>query len=263
MAAPPNRLAVRELGAGAPLLVLNGYAATKDDWDPTFLDVLATRSRVICPDNRGMGGSPAAGAGLTIAAMADDIVGLLDALAVDRTDLLGWSMGGFVAQAVAARVPGRITRLVLLATDHGGPEAVTADPAVWQRLTDRSGTPREQATRLLGLLFPPAVAAHVDDEFGVLVAQARSTLNHPTLDAQERAIGAWHREPSAERLTAIGAPALIAAGVEDIVIPAVNAERLAAAMPGARRHVLPGCGHALMAQEPDALTTLINAWLRG
>jgi hypothetical protein len=75
---------------------------------------------------------------------------------------------------------------VLLATDPGGPEAV-ADPAVWARLCDHSGTPREQATRLISLLFPPPLAAQIDREFGEVVAEARAGLSTRMLMAQEPA----------------------------------------------------------------------------
>jgi pimeloyl-ACP methyl ester carboxylesterase len=72
------------------------------------------------------------------------------------------TLEGLGAQALAAHAPGRVRRLVLLSTDHGGPDAVAADPEAWRALTARDGTPREQATRLLGLLFPAEFAALVD-----------------------------------------------------------------------------------------------------
>ncbi len=259
---PAVQLSCRELGGGEPLLLINGYAASKLDWDPSFLGALGSRSRVICPDNRGIGDSPAAPGELDVGTMAGDALALLDTLGLDTVDVAGWSMGGFVAQELAARAPERVRRLVLLSTDAGGPGAVTATAEVWARLTDHTGTPREQASRLLALLFPPAVATAVDAEFGELVAEARAALAAETLGAQERAIEAWHAEPSAARLARIIAPVLVAGGTEDVVIPFANREILSAALPVTRCEGFAGCGHAFMAQVPEALADLINSWLR-
>lgn len=256
-----DRLAFRELGAGDPVILVNGYAATKDDWDPAFVQELSRGGRVVCPDNRGMGESPPLAGELTVSTMAGDVIDLMDALGIERGHLIGWSMGGFIAQEVAAAVPGRVNRLALLSTDHGGPGAVTADPQTWARLTDHGGTPREQATRMLALLFPPEVARAIDAEFGDLVAQARAALSPAALDAQERAIDRWHDAPADGRLAAITAPALIACGAKDVVIPAANTELLAEALPGSRREIFAGGGHAFMAQEPVRLAATIHAWL--
>lgn len=253
-------LAFRQLGRGHPVVLINGYAATKDDWDPAFVTALSSCSWVVCPDNRGMGESPPVCDGLTVGAMAEDVIGLMRALEIPRCDVVGWSMGGFVAQEVAARVPERVRKLVLLSTDQGGSGAVKAEPEVWAQLIDHEGTPREQARRILWLLFPPAVAAEMDAQFGELVAQARAALSTAALDAQEQAIELWHAEPASERLASIIAPALIVAGAEDVVIPAVNSYLLAETLRATRRELFAGCGHALMAQESAKLADLINSW---
>jgi pimeloyl-ACP methyl ester carboxylesterase len=254
-------LAFRAQGSGEPLLLINGYAASKDDWDPTFLSALARGSAVICPDNRGIGDSPALWRDHTVGAMAGDVLSLMDALGLEIADVAGWSMGGFIAQELAARAPERVRRLVLLSTDSGGPDAVPAATETWARLIDHGGTPREQASRVIALLFPPEAAAAIDGEFGELVAEARAGLSPQTLRAQEDAIDAWHSEPAAERLRRIAAPTLIAGGTEDIVIPFANTKLLAAALPGSRHEGFKGCGHAFMAQEPFRVAGMINAWL--
>ena len=152
-------LAWRSLGDGPPLLLVNGYAATGGDWDPQLLQRLAETFEVIAPDNRGMGrsalGDPG---GLTIDGMAHDLELLLDARGIDQAPVVGWSMGGSVAQQLALRAPARVERLVLLSTDPGGATAVAPQPEAWARLLDHSGSAREQATRLISLLFPPALA---------------------------------------------------------------------------------------------------------
>ena len=261
MPADDALLAVRVLGAGPPLVLINGYAASKDDWDPGFLDALGRTSTVVCPDNRGIGASPPARGDLGVASMAADVLALMDAREIEVADVAGWSMGGFVAQTLAAAAPGRVRRLVLLSTDAGGPGAVAAQLDVWKALVDQSGTPREQATRLLGLLFPVGLAASIDAQFGEVVATARARLLPGTLAAQESAMTRWHAEPADARLRAITAPVLIAAGTDDQVIPPANAELLADALRGSRLALFDGGGHAFMAQEPERLAGLITEWL--
>lgn len=259
-----RRLAWRTVGSGQPLLLVNGYAATGGDWDPQLLQRLATTFEVIAPDNRGMGRSQLDDpAGLTIDGMAQDLERLLDALAIERAPVVGWSMGGFVAQRLALRAPTRVERLVLLASDPGGAAAVPADPAVWAQLLDHSGSAREQATRLISLLFPPDLAPQIDDRFGAIVALARSGLDPQTLAAQEAAMVAWHLEEQPRPDGDDAPPVLVAHGTEDVVIPPGNADALAARWPGARVEHFDGGGHAFMAQEPLRLADLIAAFARG
>jgi 3-oxoadipate enol-lactonase len=190
--------------------------------------------------------------------MAADAEALLDALGLERAVVAGWSMGGFVAQRLALRAPGRVAGLALVSSDPGGPEAVRADPAVWARLTDRSGTPRERASRLLALMFQPALAPEVDRRFGDLVAAGQAALPVATPAAQEAAMAAWHavEQPG----PAAGAPrALAVCGTADVVIPPANAERLAARWPSCRVERVAGAGHAVMAEAPDRVARLVGS----
>lgn len=251
-----RRLAWRAGGAGAPLLLINGYAATGDDWDPGFVAALERHRRVVRPDNPGTGGSDLGDpAGLDVGSMADDMDALLGHLGIDAAPVVGWSMGGFIAQELAVRAPGRVPALALLATDPGGPGAVRAPDAVWARLTDHSGTARQQASRLIALLFPPETARDVDRRFGDLVAAARSGLPERTLAAQEHAISRWHA--AADDRPVPGIPVLAVAGDADVVIPPGNLRALAARWPGCRTEMVPGAGHGLMAQAPELLADLI------
>ena len=254
-----RRLAWRSTGSGPPLLLVNGYGATGADWDPVLLMRLGQEFEVICPDNRGMGGSELGNGEVTVDGMAADLEALLDSLEIARLPVAGWSMGGFVAQRLALRAPRRVTQLVLLSTNPGGREAVAPDLEVWTRLTDHSGTPRERATRLISLLFPAALAPAIDHQFGAVVAAAQAALSLDSLQAQERAMATWHMTEQA----APGAghpPVLIAHGEEDVVIPAANAAALAARWPGARVERFAGCGHAFMAQEPGRLAESLSAF---
>jgi pimeloyl-ACP methyl ester carboxylesterase len=160
---------------------------------------------------------------------------------------------------MARTAPGRVTALGLISTHTGGPDCVDAEPGVFQRLTDHSGTPREQATRLLSLLFPPDRAAEADERFGELVAAARARLPERVLFMQEDAIVEWHRRPSALPALDPPVPTAIVHGGADTVVPPGNAEVLAGVHPGATVTILPECAHAPMAQEPEAAAEAIVA----
>lgn len=256
-----TEIAWRALGTGDPLILINGYAGAKADWDPAFLERLATHSRVICPDNRGIGDSPAGSAPITVEQLAADVLAVMDDLGIERAPVAGWSMGGFVAQTLGATARERVSALVLLGTDAGGELSVSAEREVFFRLIDSSGTPRERASRLIHLLFPDPPAAAIEERFGELVAAAQAALDPETLAAQQALMASWHREPCGPRLAAIEAPVLCAHGGADIVIPAANTEALAANLPGSWRAVFSGTGHAFMAMEPDRLAALIGVFL--
>jgi pimeloyl-ACP methyl ester carboxylesterase len=251
-------MAPRTLGEGPPLLLINGYAATSEDWDPTFLAALAESFEVICPDNRGVGAVPLGEEELTIGGMAADLEALLDALEIEHATVVGWSMGGFIAQRLAMRAPARVAALALLATDPGGPDSVPAAAADWARLIDHSGTPRERANRLISLLFPPGLAREIDRQFGEIVAAAQAQLLPRTLRAQEVAMDAWHRDAQPIPDGNKAPPTLIAHGDLDAVIPVANAAVLASHWHGARVEIFPGCAHGLMAQDPKRLGALIR-----
>ncbi len=255
-----RRVAWREAGEGPVLLLLQGYSGTAADWDPVFLGELAAAHRVVCPDPRGMGessyGDPAEP--LTVEGMAADALAVLDAVGGADALVVGWSMGGFVAQALTCAAPDRVRGLGLIGTDAGGPDAVLADPADWARLVDLSGTPREQASRLLDLLFPAPLAGQLDAQVGELVAQAKAVLDPSVLRAQEAAIAAWHATRPV-RVPVAAPPVVAVAGAADVVIPAVNLERLAARWPGARTEVIDGAGHGVMAQEPQRVAALVTS----
>jgi pimeloyl-ACP methyl ester carboxylesterase len=258
---PGRTIAWAAIGDGPPLLLLNGYAATGADWDPSFLGLLAARHRVICPDNAGLGSSELSAKEVVGGAegMAADMLALLDALAIERTAVVGWSMGGFVAQSLARAAPGRVSALGLISTHTGGPDCVNGEPRVARELVDHSGTPREQASRLISLLFSPSVAPEADERFGEIVAAARAALPERVLFMQEEALGSWHGRPESLPVLDPPVPTAIVHGGVDTVVPPGNAEVLARFHPGATVEIRPACAHAAMAQEPEVVAEAILA----
>ena len=254
------RIVYRRIGKGRPLLVRNGFGATSADWDPSFVDRLAPLNELILLNNRGIGAADD-GQSFDIAKLADDAAHVIAALGFEHVSLLGWSMGGFIAQTLAVQHRARVDKLVLLSTDPGGIEADLAAPDVWFKLIDASGTPNEQARRLLFLLFPNDVAESFYQQFGDMVAAARAQLPVELLNRQAAAMDAWHRNGVASQLREIRVPVLIATGTEDIAIPPSNGLKLVNTIPGAWLAQFSHGGHAFMAQYPQALADLINSFL--
>jgi pimeloyl-ACP methyl ester carboxylesterase len=255
------QIAYRRIGIGRPLIVLNGFAATSADWDPSFIEGLASSNELILIDNRGIGRSTDDGQPFDIAKLTDDAARVIETLGIERVNVLGWSMGGFIAQTLALQHPGPINKLILLSTAPAGADADRASAEVWSQLIDMSGTPHEQARRLLSLLFPGDIAESVYREFGDVVAAARAQLSPDLVNRQAAAIDAWHRTGIANQLREINTPVLIAVGTADVVVPPSNALRLVNAIPGAWLAQFNGGGHAFMAQYPRPLADLINSFL--
>jgi len=241
--------------------VVNGFAATKDDWDPSFLEALALEHTLVLVDNRGMGDSRDDGQPFTINDLAQDVAHLTDTLGLERAPVLGWSMGGYVALALATDHPARVERLVLLSTSGGGPLTAPADEDVRTRLRDLSGTPREQASRLISLLFLPERAAEIDAAFGDVVAAARARLPHEVVERQWAAMERWKERDTADEVSRISCPTLLATGENDVVVPPANSLALAAAIPGSWLARFPRSGHGFMADHGQSLARLISAFL--
>lgn len=253
--------ALTRRGHGPPLLLLNGFAAGRQDWDPTFLDAVGHRHELVMVDHRGIGGSWHDGARFTIADLTADIAELIGAMGLERPAALGWSMGGFVALSLALSRPGLVDKLVLLSASAGGSSTTFGRPQVQAQLPDFSGSPREQATRLISLLFEPERARQIDAQFGEIVATSRATLPMQVVAQQWDAAQEWARHGVLDRLSGLDCPTLIATGLDDIVIPPENALALAQAIPGSWLARFPRCGHGFIADHPEELAGLITLFL--
>lgn len=143
----------REVGHGPALLMITGFSAGMDDWAPSFVDALAAHFRVVLFDNAGVGRTASLPAPLTVPEMAAQTSALITALGLGRCDVLGWSMGGMVAQSLAVTHAGQVRRLVLAATQAGTGTAAPVPSAAQAAL--ESGNPGAA----LRLLFPAAQAA--------------------------------------------------------------------------------------------------------
>src|SRR3954452_2897374 len=147
------KIGYRSIGTGRPLVLVMGLAGAIDAWDPAFLDALVKQGRrVVIFDNEGVGKTARRPGKLTVRRMGDDTAALIDALHLGRPDVMGWSMGGMIAQSFAVRHPRKVRRLVLMATSPGDGGFVVPRPDALALL---SADPFNQLA-LLDQLFPPS-----------------------------------------------------------------------------------------------------------
>jgi pimeloyl-ACP methyl ester carboxylesterase len=263
---PGAKLGYRTAGSGRPLVLIAGFGLTAAEWDPALITRLAAKRRVIVFDNRGAGTSGGSVAGLTIRRMAADTAHLIEALKLRRPDVLGWSMGGYIAQELALRHPRRVRRLVLAGTDPGGTQAVQPKAAVNAILENPDTTPDQ----LLPILFPPGRQAAGGAWFGRIAAQPgllpeSLTVSPATIRAQTKACGprwAARGRGTWSRLPGLDLPVLVADGTDDVVVPPANSRKLARRIPGAKLRLYPGAGHAFLIQDRARFAAAVHRFLR-
>jgi pimeloyl-ACP methyl ester carboxylesterase len=259
-------IAYRITGTGRPLLLINGSGATLDTWDPALLDALRPGRRLIVFDPRGFGGSTdVAGSALTIQKLADDAAALLGALHVRRADILGWSLGGFVAQELAIRHSKRVRKLILASSMAGGRHSTlpTADDlAIDEKTTRGLATPDE----FLPLLFPPAAQDAGNAWITRLLNQPGGCCEPFTQEAGDRQVEAQRRWYAANggdeaQLHKIRAPTLIAAGKLDRDVPVANARLLHKRIRGSKLRVYADAGHAFLIQHAAQFAGAVRQFL--
>ena len=247
------------MGEGHPLVMIMGLTANMDWWDPQLLEDLSSRYRVLIFDNRGAGRTEAPPGEFTIKQFADDTVGLMEAVGIDRAHVLGVSMGGMIAQELALNYPEKVDKLVLCVTFCGGQESVLATPEVMAKLVDRSGTDEERMRRTLTLLFPEEWLKENEKYFDEFFERY---MRAPITDENAlRQFMATTTFSTYDRLPLIDKPTLVACGAEDILIPPENSRILADRIPGAELIAYDGAGHGYINQCREEFTDALVGFL--
>ncbi len=247
-------------GSGPPLVLIIGYRLSSSAWPTGFIDGLTKRFTLILFDNRGTGLSDKPTFGYELSNMAKDVCGLMDHLGIGRASILGYSMGGAVAQELVCRFPERVKALVLCATLCGGPRAIYAQPAVISIMHDLDGLdPVTVARRIWTVTYEPKyLETNVDK---IEQQMRREVENHTPLHAADLQFQAFVDFESSQRLSQVRAPAMIMTGDRDVLIPPRNSEILAELIPGALLSVIPGCAHRIMWEATDKCVALISDFL--
>lgn len=258
--------AYRDLGPrdGLPLVLLNHWGAVLDNFDPRIVDGLARTRRIIATDYRGIGAS-GGNAPLTVSEMANDTIALIRALGLDKVDLLGFSLGGFVAQDIALRAPELVRKLILTGTGPAGGQGIDKVWSVsWPLMLKGLLTLRDPKFYLF--FTATANGRKAARDFLVrLKERDKDRDKKPAPGAfmrQLKAIHAWGRQPPQD-LGRIQIPTLIVNGDNDIMVPTVNSAALANRIPNAQLIIYQDAGHGGIFQYHADFVTRATAFLNG
>jgi pimeloyl-ACP methyl ester carboxylesterase len=237
----------REMGpaTGVPLLFLNHITAVLDDWDPAVVDGFAAERHVLLVDLRGVGGS----GGTTpesIEAMAVDAVAFVEALGLGTVDLLGFSLGGMVAQEFVQQRPDLVRRVILAGTSPAGDEGVADWGAKLQAAFAKASAEGKHPKH--SLFFSPTTASQAAAEAFLARLDERgedrdTPVSQETIGAQLAAAAKWENESSSTGLAKVTSPVLVVNGDEDVMVPTANSFHLARLLPNAKLAVYPDSGH--------------------
>jgi pimeloyl-ACP methyl ester carboxylesterase len=251
-----TRFADRRFGAteGRPVVFLQHFTGTMDSWDPTVTDGFGRERPAVLFDNAGVGSSggqtPA-----TVREMALDAVAFLDALGLQQVDLLGFSLGGFVAQVIAAEHSHVVRRVILVGTGPEGGEGINQLGAVLARGEETSPT----EPRLYLFFDRTEDSQRAGREFIERQARRAGARDPNSTDqavaAQFAAIVEWGGTPTPEAATRPQhtiQPVLVVNGKADVMVPTINSYSLFQQLPNARLTLYPDSGHGALFQYADA-----------
>ena len=243
-----------EVGTGDPVLLIMGFGGDHLAWG-FQTPVFAERYRVIAFDNRGAGQSDVPDVPYTTRVLADDAVGLLDHLKIERAHVIGVSMGGMIAQEVALNHPRRVRSVQLhctLARPDGYMHALIEN---WRVM--RAKVTPEEWMRIVALwLFSPTTYAE-RPELVETIIQTGIANPHPfTLTGFLRQGDAVRTHDTVDRLAKLAAPSLVSVADDDILVPPRFARQLATAVPGATLRTIERAGHCYFWERPDVFNAM-------
>jgi pimeloyl-ACP methyl ester carboxylesterase len=259
------QFAYRRFGRPAepPLVMLQHFRGNLDNWDPALTDALAAEREVILVDYPGVGSSSAE-FGPTIADTARQMTAFIGALGLDEIDLLGFSIGGFVAQEIALVRPALVRRLILAATGPKGAPGMHG----WRDDIAAAARGESKPENLLYIMFAHTEASQGKGmEFLGRFMQRQEGRDEPpsdaARDAQYDAIVEWGIPDHAalQRLTGIKIPTLVIQGEGDLMIPTKLSHLMAGLIPDARIRIYPDAAHGFLFQYPTEVAAEVNAFL--
>ncbi len=258
------KFAYRTFGksTGIPLVFLQHFTGTMDNWDPALTDGFAKTHRVILFDNKGIGSSTGITPS-TITEMSEDAVSFINALQLKKVDLLGFSIGGFIAQQIVLDHPALVRKLILAGTAPRGGDITDNQPVIENK------EKRTQLQQILYLFFDNTPTSQAKgQEFLKRLALRQVNRDQatkvPSILAQNNAINKYRDQKDAtfKHLENIQIPVLVVNGVHDAMVPASNSYTLETHIKNAKLILYPDAGHGALFQYHDDFVKQANDFLK-
>jgi pimeloyl-ACP methyl ester carboxylesterase len=267
-------IAYKMTGKGEPILLISGGSADKNAWDPSFISDLSSNHTVIVFDNRGVGNTTIGSQQYTIEQLANDTAGLLDALEIQNANVLGYSLGSFIAQQVAITYPEKVSRLILVASTCGGEDGIPKPPEFLRlqaNIVDKisnniSISQHENIALINASLGAGWIRLHPESIESIPEGQDFFATISPEAQEGQANIGfAWEATDwngACDELAGIAKPTLVIAGTDDnAYVPHENSLIIAGRVPGAWLVQIENAGHAVMDQYPDEIGKILQTFL--
>lgn len=243
-------------GEGFPYVMIMAMAGDVNWWTPEIIEASSQNFKTIIFDNRGTGQTDEPAIDYSMKLFADDTVGLMDALNIEKAHILGVCMGGLIAQEIALTYPDRVERLILGCTHCGGSKQIPpSNKIIRKMMSPKKMTPDD----FISLSF---TEDFIKDNPGFIESYKQLMLKTPiSSDSFQRQKQAIMGFSSGMRLKKIKAPTLIIHGKEDVIVPPGNAEILLKRIPGAKLIMLDNVAHFLFQPNPERVHNAINDFL--
>src|ERR687890_1285434 len=270
-------VAYKMFGKGDPIILFNGVSDDMDAWDPSFLKGLSSNHTVIAFDQRGIANTTIGSKPYTYQQIADDAAGLLDALKIPKADVMGYSLGSYLAQQLTMMYPDKVNRLILVASSCGGKDHTPKPPEflelqseiVNNSLNNVSISQEEMKSLVSASLGSGWIRLHpesLDIPENITLQQAKPGLTPEILNNQNNIGKHWEDNPTwsgaCVELAKLDKPTLVIAGTDDnFYQPHVNSLKIVEKIPGAWLVQIKDAGHAAPDQYPEEMGKIMNTFL--
>src|SRR6478672_1859351 len=271
-------IAYKMLGKGDPILLFNGASDGMDAWDPSFPRILSSNHTVIAFDSRGIGNTTAGSKPYTYQQLANDSAGLLDALKIPKADILGYSLGSYIAEQLAITYPDKVKSLVLIGSSCGGkdhtpkpPEFIKLQSEIVNQSLNNVTISQEEMKELISASVGSGwIKLHpesLDIPANLTTLQQLKPGLLPEIANNQNIVGKhWEDNPNwtgaCDELAKTARPTLVITGTDDDKYqPHVNSLKIVEKIPGAWLVQIKDAGHAVMDQYPEEIGRLLSTFL--
>jgi len=271
-------IAYKMLGKGDPILLFNGASDGMDAWDPSFLEGLSSNHMVIAFDTRGIGNTTTGSKPYTYQQLANDSAGLLDALKIPKADVMGYSLGSYIAEQLAIMFPDKVNSLLLVASSCGGkdhtpkpPEFIKLQSDIVNKSLNNVSISHEEMKELVSASLGSGwIRLHpesLDIPANITTLQQLKPGLPPEIANNQNNVGKhWEDNPNwsgaCDELAKLAKPTLVITGTDDNMYqPHVNSLKIVEKIPGAWLVQIEDAGHAVMDQYPEEIAKILNTFL--